>query len=66
MRSFGKVIKERRELLKITQRDLAEMSGITERTIYKIENSIGSVTLDTMEKLCGILGLEIIIRPKIA
>lgn len=58
------MVKERRQLLKITQHDLAEMSGITARTIYKIESGIGSVTLETMEKLCEILGLEIIVRPK--
>lgn len=62
--NFAKIIKERRRLLKLTQQDLAEMTGITERTIYKIENSIGSVTLETMEKLCRILGLEIMVRPK--
>lgn len=62
--NFAKIIKERRRLLKLTQQDLAEMTGITERTIYKIENSIGSVTLATMEKLCRILGLEIMVRPK--
>ena len=61
---FGQLVKERRGLLRLTQRDLAEMSGITERTIYKIENDIGSITLETMEKLCDILGLEILVRPK--
>ena len=64
MLHFGKLVKERRELLNLTQRDLAEMSGITERTIYKIEKGIGAVTLPTMEKLCEIVGLEIIIQLK--
>lgn len=62
---FNNLIKVRRERLKLTQRDVAEMSGITERTLYKIEHGIGAVTLPTMEKLCEVLGLEIIIRPKI-
>ena len=64
MINFGKVVKERRDLLKLTQRDLSEMSHITERTIYKIENGIGSVTLETMQKLCDVLGLEIQIKAK--
>ncbi len=64
MSDFGKNIKERRALLKLTQQDLSEMSGITQRTIYKIENGIGSATIDTMEKLCVILGLEISVKPK--
>ena len=64
MINFGKIVKERRDLLKLTQRDLSEMSTITERTIYKIENGIGSVTLETVQKLCHVLGLEIQIKAK--
>lgn len=64
MIDFAKLVKQRRSSLKLTQRDLAEMSGITERTIHKIENGIGSVTLATMEKLCETLGLDISVKPK--
>jgi y4mF family transcriptional regulator len=64
MTNFGEIIKKRRNLLKLTQQDLSEMSNVTERTIYKIENGIGSVTFETMQKLCDVLGLEIDIKAK--
>ncbi len=59
-------MKNRRESLSLNQDDLAEMSGITSKTIYLIENSKGNPSLNTIQKLLQVLGLEIIIKIKSA
>jgi y4mF family transcriptional regulator len=54
-----KVLKERREALKITQEHLAELSGVGLRTLKSIESGKGNPTLDTLNKLADVLGLEL-------
>ena len=53
------VIRERRETLKITQQQLADLSGVGIRTIQKIEGSKGNPTIDVLDKLLTTLGLTI-------
>jgi len=50
--------------LKITQKHLAELSGIGLRTIKSIETGNGNPTLGTIMKIIEILGLEINITVK--
>ena len=53
MDKVGNAIKERRKILKITQRTLAELAGVGINTLTKIERGEGNPTiLDT-------LGLEL-------
>lgn len=54
-----KIIKERREALKVTQEDLAELSGVGLRTLKAIESGKGNPTIDTLNKLADVLGLEL-------
>ncbi len=54
-----KIIKKRREVLQITQEDLAELSGVGLRTIKQFESGKGNPTLQTMQKLLDVLGMEI-------
>lgn len=56
---IGKQIKERRDTLGITQPDLAEMADISVNTLYKIETGQANPTLKVLNKLAGILGMEI-------
>lgn len=56
---LGKTIKTRREILAITQRDLAELSGMGLRTLKAIENGRSNPTLETLNKLMDVLGLEL-------
>ena len=53
------IIKDRREVLRITQEHLAELSGIGLRTLKAIETGNGNPTLDTIIKIIEILGLEL-------
>lgn len=55
-------IKERRAKLKIAQADLAEMTRVSLATVKDIERGKGNPSLQTIEKLLDILGLEIVYR----
>ena len=56
---IGYRIQGRRQSLNIKQEDLAELTGITTRTIYAIESGIGNPSLSTLEKIADVLGLEL-------
>ncbi len=61
---IGEIIQKRRDSLSIKQEDLSEMTGITSKTIYLIENGKGNPSFDTLNKLLDILGFEISIDIK--
>jgi transcriptional regulator with XRE-family HTH domain len=64
IKEIGKVLKFRREFLSLRQDDLAEMSGISSRTIHIIESGTGNPSLETLEKLVTVLGMELILQVK--
>jgi len=59
---IAKTIKQRRKELNVTQRDLAFLSGISLRQLSKIECAKASVTIDTLNKICTVLGLRVVIE----
>jgi len=60
----GGLMKERREFLGLNQLDLAEIAGVSIKTIYAIELGKGNPSFATLLKLAKVLGLEIIVRTK--
>ncbi len=56
---IGEYIKNRRGTLRLQQKDLAELSGVSLRTIIQIENGTGNPSIDTLNKLTKVLGVEI-------
>lgn len=54
-----KALKERREMLGITQEHLAELAGVGLRTLKALESSKGNPTFGTLNKLADVLGLEL-------
>lgn len=56
------VISDRRKVLKISQQDLAEMSGVGLATIKSIECGKANPSIATLEKLLFVLGMELEIR----
>lgn len=64
LKNIGQAIAARRSALKLRQEDLAEMSGLTVRTIYNVEHGSGNPAIETLLKICGILGLEINLQVK--
>lgn len=61
---IGKTIKERRKALKITQPDLADLAKISINTLYKIERGQANPTIDILERILEVLGLEIKLEAK--
>lgn len=59
---IGKIIRERRRFLKITQKDFAEIVGLSLRNFIDIENGKANPTLDALQKITDALGLQIIIK----
>jgi len=54
----------RRAVLGITQEQLSSLSAVSLKTIYKLEQGLGNPSLDTLEKVLDVLGLEISIKLK--
>ena len=52
-------LKERRLELNLTQRQVAEGSGVSEFQISLFENGKGNPTVGTLKKICDVLGLRI-------
>ncbi|MBC8415690.1 MAG: helix-turn-helix transcriptional regulator [Candidatus Cloacimonetes bacterium] len=63
-RKLGQLLKSRRNELGINQIDLSEISGVALHTISDIESSKGNPTLQVINKICDILGMEIMIQVK--
>lgn len=61
---IGKAIRRRRKALKITQSHLSELAGISANSLYKIERGEANPTLDLIEKIIGVLGLEVKLEVK--
>jgi len=57
--SLHTTIKERRTILRLTQQDLAEMSGVGLRTLKEIESGKGNPSLAILNKIADILGMEV-------
>lgn len=57
-------IKVRRKVLAISQETLAEISGVGLRTLKQFESGKGNPTLETLQKLCDALGLEMKLEVK--
>ena len=59
-----KQIKERREMLKITQENLADLSGVGLRTIKQLEAGQANPTYRTLQEIADVLGLELVLQVK--
>lgn len=59
-----KIIKERRNTLQVTQETLAQLSGVGLRTLKQFESGKGNPTLQTLQKIADVLGLEVSLKLK--
>jgi len=64
LKEIKQTIKMRREILNITQQDLAEISDVGLRTIKLLETGHGNPTYDTLSKVADVLGMELELRMK--
>jgi transcriptional regulator with XRE-family HTH domain len=63
--SLATAIKSRRKLLKITQEALAQVSGISLRSLKQIESGKGNPTWNQVNKVLASLGWELKLSERI-
>jgi transcriptional regulator with XRE-family HTH domain len=61
---IGKIIQERRDYLNLTQKDVAEMAGISFKSISEIELGIRNPSLKTLKSVLDVLGLDLSVQIK--
>ena len=61
---IGTAINQRREALNIRQYDLAELAHVSLNTVYRLERGLGNPSLDVLEKIAQVLGMELLITVK--
>ncbi|MDD4150648.1 MAG: helix-turn-helix domain-containing protein [Bacteroidales bacterium] len=64
VKQLGETIRKRRKELGITQPHLAELAKISTNTLYKLERGYGNPSLDVINKLIEVLGMELTIDVK--
>jgi y4mF family transcriptional regulator len=57
--AIGNILQSRRKSRKIAQEQLADIAGISPRTLRDIEKGIANPELETLMKICKVLGMEI-------
>jgi transcriptional regulator with XRE-family HTH domain len=62
--NIGTVIKERRALLRISQQDLSDYSGVGISTVKDLERGVGNPSLQTLQKILDVLGMEMVLQVK--
>jgi len=62
--NIAEILKKRREILKISQLDLSQMSGVSLSTVKDLERGHGNPSVATLEALCKVLGLEFKLETK--
>lgn len=63
-RAVAAEVRARRRALGLTQQDLAELAGVSERFIRFVEQAKPSIQLDTLEAVLTALGLELDVVPR--
>jgi transcriptional regulator with XRE-family HTH domain len=61
---IGKIVQERRDYLNLTQKDVAEMSGITFKSISEIELGRRNPSINTLNRVLDVLGLILSVQIK--
>ncbi len=56
---IGKLLKERRAEVKITQVDLSEMTDISTPIISAVENGVSNISMGNLLEILDVLGLEL-------
>ena len=62
MKTLGMQIKDRRKALKITQKELADLAGISINTVVAAERGQGDPKISTYLAICNVLGLKLIVQ----
>lgn len=61
---LGAKVRSRRKNLRLRQRDLAELAGVTLRGLTDLENGQANPTINQLAKIADVLGLELQLAEK--
>lgn len=61
---LGESIRNRRKELRLTQPHLAELANISTNTLYKLEKGQGNPSLEVLNKLAEVLGMDLRLEVK--
>ena len=61
---IGEEVKRRRLELKMEQVDLQDYAEVGSTTISKLEQGKANITVETLEKILEVLGLEVVVKVK--
>ena len=64
IQQLGVMLRERRNALGVTQRELAEMCKVAPNTIIQIERGTGNARLATLIRIADVMGLSLAFVPK--
>jgi transcriptional regulator with XRE-family HTH domain len=64
VKALGEIIRNRRKELRVTQPHLAELAKVSTNTLYKLERGQGNPSLDVLNKLAEVLGMELTLEVK--
>ena len=64
IQEIGEKLRDRRRMLKLRQRDLAELAGVTSTGLTDLENGNANPTLNQLTKIMEVLGLELRLTEK--
>ena len=65
LREIAETLKKRRKLLRLTQVQFAELSGVSLRAIKDIESGKSNPTFKTLTKLAEVLDMELNLEVKL-
>lgn len=63
-KEIGATIRRRRQQLRLTQEDAADLAGVNRRLISEVERGLASVSLRNLIAICDAVGLELACRPR--
>jgi len=63
-KEIGAAIRRRRQRLRLTQEDAADLAGVNRRLISETERGLASVSLSNLIAICDAVGLELACRPR--
>lgn len=61
---LGRVLRDRRRVRGLSQKELAERTGISQPTISNVERGASRASIDTILRLAATLELELVVRPR--
>jgi len=64
LNQLSQLIVQRRKELNIKQEDLSDLTNIAIRTIRDLEKGKGNPSLETMNQLMNVLGIELLFKLK--